>query len=496
MAEPPIQNLRVRAARGTIINSAFQVGLAVLSLVRQIAVAAFLTQEEFGLWGILLATLNTLVWLKQVGIADKYIQQRDDDQELAFQKAFTLELALSFGYFFLSCIVLPLFALAYGHTNIILPGVLLATSVILTAFQTPAWIAYRRLHYGRQRLLTSVDPVISIFAMVGLAAAGLGYWGLVIGGVFGSFMGALVCVATSPYRLRIRFDRGTLGEYASFSWPLLGMSISRLVVIQGSLLTATRSVGLAAVGALGLAASYATFTDKVNAIVSQTLYPAICRVADRKEALTEAFLKSNRVGLMWGIAFGAGLALFSGDLVHHVLGDKWESAINLLAAFGILCGLGQLAVNWTIFMRAVNRTRPLFVAALLDVGVFLLVMVPAVLTLGVTGYVVGFGTAVVVQVFARTYFMRTLVEGFSIARHTWRAIAPVIPPVALILGIRAVAGGDRSPSRVIAELVLYIATAAAFTYLFERKLITELVGYLRGRRRPAPATAKARGALA
>ena len=392
--------------------------------------------------------------------------------------------------------MLPVFALAYGHTEIILPGFLLATSVILTAFQTPAWVAYRQLHYARQRLLTSVDPVVSIIGMVGLAAAGFGYWGLVIGGVFGSFIGALVCVANSPYRLRIRFDRGTLREYVSFSWPLLGMSLSRLVVIQGSLLTATRSVGLAAVGALGLAASYATFSDKVNAIVSQTLYPAICRVADRKDALAEAFLKSNRVGLMWGIAFGAALALFSGDLVHYVLGDKWESAINLLAAFGVLCGIGQLAVNWSIFMRATNRTKPLFVAALVDVAVFFVVMIPAVLTFGVTGYVIGFGTNVLLQIFVRTYFMRTIVEGFSLARHTWRAIVPVIAPVLLILGIRAVAGGDRSPSRAIAELALYGATTAACTYFFERRLITELVGYLRGRRRVTPATAEARGALA
>src|SRR5688572_22045435 len=124
--EPPIGNLRVRAARGTIINSAFQITLAVLGLLRQLFVAAFLTQEEFGLWGIMLATLTTLLFLKQVGIADKYIQQTEPDQELAFQKAFTLELGLTFAYFLLCSIALPLFALAYGQTDIILPGFVLA----------------------------------------------------------------------------------------------------------------------------------------------------------------------------------------------------------------------------------------------------------------------------------------------------------------------------------------------------------------------------------
>ena len=493
--EPPIRNLRVRAARGTIINSAFQVTLAVLGLLRQLAVAAFLTREQFGLWGIMLATLTTLLFLKQIGIADKYIQQSEPDQELAFQKAFTLEFALTIGYFLLCGIALPLFALAYGHTEIILPGFVLAAAVILSAFETPAWIHYRRLNYGRQRLLTAVNPVISIVAMVALAAAGFGVWGLVVGTLIGSICGAIVCVAFSPYRLRIRYDRNTVKEYASFSWPLLGLSLSRLLVIQGSLLVATRSVGLAAVGALGLAASYATFSDKVNAIVSQTIYPAVCRVADRRDALKEAFIKSNRVGLMWGVAFGAGLGLFANDLVDFVLGDKWESASALLAAFGIICGLGQLAVNWTIFMRALDDTKPLFIAALINIAVFATVMVPATLMYGVTGYVIGFGAGVFAQVLVRTYFVRKTFGSFNLLRHTWRALAPQIPAVLLVLGVRAVSGGERTLSHVLAELVLYVAASVTFTYLSERKLITELIGYLRRRRPASPTAAEPRVAV-
>ena len=99
MDDPPIQNLRVRAARGTIINSAFQIGLSALGLLRQLTVAAFLTVEQFGLWGIMLAILTTLLMLKQIGIADKYVQQTEPDQEAAFQKAFTLEFGLTIAYF-------------------------------------------------------------------------------------------------------------------------------------------------------------------------------------------------------------------------------------------------------------------------------------------------------------------------------------------------------------------------------------------------------------
>ena len=280
-------NLRVRTARGTIINAAFRAGLAVLGLINRVAVAAFLTRDEYGLWGIMLAVLFTLFWLKQVGIQDKYIQQREPDQELAFQKAFTLELALSFGVLRVCCLALPIYAVAYGHDEIILPGLVLATAVVLTSFQTPAWIPYRRMQYARERALLSVDPVVSFIGMVGLAVAGFGYWGLVVGVDHRERRRArLVCVTTSPYRLRIRFDRGDRA------------GVRELLVAAARIGTQpdARRPGIAARREplarprgcrrrSGSPTNFAAFADRVNAIVSQTIYPAVCRVVDRGEAL-------------------------------------------------------------------------------------------------------------------------------------------------------------------------------------------------------------------
>src|SRR3954451_3057733 len=117
------RSLRQHAARGTIINSAFQVGLAGVGFLRRIIIAAFLTRAEFGIWGLLVTTLMTLAWLKEIGVADKFIQQSEPDQEAAYQKAFTLELGLSAGFFALMLVALPIYALAYGNAEIIVPGI-------------------------------------------------------------------------------------------------------------------------------------------------------------------------------------------------------------------------------------------------------------------------------------------------------------------------------------------------------------------------------------
>ena len=485
------RGLRQHAARGTMINSAFSVGLGGIGMLRHVLVAAFLTQEEFGLWGILVTTLITVSWLKQIGIADRYIQQTEPDQELAYQRAFTLELGLSGAFFVVITAALPLYALAYGHMELIVPGIILATAVPISAFQTPAWIAYRRMQFVRQRVLTAIDPVVAFAGTMILGVLGFGYWALVLGAVAGSLAGALVASLSSPYPMRLRFDRDTLRDYSKFSWPLFGLGATNLITVQGTLLVANHAVGLAGVGAIGLASTIASFADRVDSIVSQTIYPAVCAVADRVDLMFEAFVKSNRITLMWAMPFGVGLALFAGDLVTFVLGESWRSAVPLIAAIGVIVGFSQVAFNWTVFMRAVNNTKPIFTASLFALGTFVLVTGPAVFAFGLTGYAVGFAITAVIQILVRGYFLGRLFPGFKVLRHLLRAMAPSVPAAGVILLLRLLLEGDRTLAGALAELGLYIGATILFTYLFERALLREIIGYLRGTKQgplmPTPA---------
>jgi O-antigen/teichoic acid export membrane protein len=471
--------MRRHAARGTLINSAFQVGLAGLGLLRRLLIAAFLTRGEFGVWGIIIATLITLSWLKELGIADKYVQQSEPDQEAAYQKAFTLELMLSLAFFAILAVALPIYGAAYGHAEIIVPGIVLALSVPISAFESALWIPYRRMQFVRQRTLASVDPVVAFVVTVVLGALGTGYWCLVIGTVAGSVAGAIVATVSSPYKPRLRFHKGTFREYASFSWPVLGFQVTNLAGVQAVLLVGAHTVGIAGLGSMALAASISAFADRVDTIVSGTIYPAVCAVVDRTELMLEAFVTSNRLALMWGMPFGVGLALFAADLVHYGLGDRWAPAIGLLAAFGLIAGFRQIAFNWHIFMRAVNNTRPLFVVAVTNLAVIAAIAIPLMFAFGLTGYAIGMAASAVVQVVQRGYYMRRLFPGYRPIGHLVRAIAPVVLPAGLVLVARFVAGG-RTPARAAAEVALYVVATLAATWVLERKLIAEMLGYLGG----------------
>ena len=120
---------------------------------------------------------------------------------------------------------------------------------------------------------------------VGLAVAGAGYWALVIGLV--ERVARRAPRWRSPPR-RTRCGCGgsaaTLREYVSFSWPLLASAFAGVVVAQSATLVAEFEVGLAGVGAVALASSIVAYTGRVDQLVTNTLYPAICAVRDRARA--------------------------------------------------------------------------------------------------------------------------------------------------------------------------------------------------------------------
>jgi O-antigen/teichoic acid export membrane protein len=482
------RSLREHAARGTIINTIFHVGMAGLGLVRNLLIAAFLTASEFGLWGLIFLSVSALIFILEIGVSDKYVQQSETDQEAAFQQAFTVNLIWRSLFVVISVAMLPLFALVYGRDDIILPGAVLALAVFASAFQSPIWIFYRQMRFARERLMHSIEPVVGLVVTAGLAIAGAGYWSLVIGAVVGHSVAGAAALKVSPYPIRLHFDRRLFREYFLFSWPLVVAAGSGTIMVQAAVITGEAAVGLAGVGAIGLAATISRFAERVDQIVTQTLYPAICAVRDRTDLLFESFIKSNRLALMWGMPFGLGLALFAPDLVTHVLGEKWEIATGLLQFFGVLAAVSQIAFNWNAYFMALGRTKPLAVDAAAMTVTFCAIGIPLMFSDGLTGYAIGMGAAMVVDLALRTYFLTRLFSGLSMFRHAMRAIVPSVPAVALVLLVRQLESGERTLAMALAELALYGLVTAIATWFAERDLVREMIGYVRSGSR-APVTA-------
>jgi O-antigen/teichoic acid export membrane protein len=478
-------SMRSYAARGVLINSAFDIGLSGLGLLRGFVLAALLTRADFGFWGVLVVSLGLLAQLKFVGVSDKYIQQEEADQELAFQRAFTVELIATAIATVPMLVALPVIAVVYGHWQLVAPGLVLISVMVASALQAPIWIYYRRMHFVRQRSLAAIDPIVAFVVAVGLAVAGAGYWALVLGVVAGAWSAAIAAIVSSPYPLRWRYGRGSLKLYAAFSIPIVVAAVSSIVVANAAAIASNAHLGLAGVGAVALAASISAFTTRVDDLVSGTLYPAICAVQNRLELLRESFVKVNRVALMWAMPFGCGLALFSADLIRFVIGEKWHPALVLLEVTGVVAALAHIGFNWDDYFRARGRTAPIAVVAVGSTIAFLAVGVPLLFAYGLSGLAAGFVAQAAVGLGFRAWYLSRMFDGFSFARHAWRAILPTVPAALAVLLMRQLETGPRTAGMAIAELAVYLITTVGATWLFEGSLIREALSYVVRRRTDA-----------
>jgi PST family polysaccharide transporter len=473
-------SLRRRAARGTIINGAFLVALNTLGLMRGLLLAGFLATSDYGVWGVLSVAVGGLFWFKDVGIPDKYVQQDESDQELAFQKAFTLEAAMTAIFTVLVAAAVPFIALAYGEWKIVAPALVTLLACPAVVLQTPVWVHYRSMEFAKQRTLQAIDPVLGFVVMIGLAVAGFGYWALVAGTVVGAWAAAIVCVAKSPYPIRLRYDRGTLREYYHFSWPLFLGQMSRFLNVQVYLLTGTRVLGLAGVGYVTLASQVSNYTNKVDQILASTMYPAVCAVRDRRDLLFESFVKSNRLALLWGIPFGVGVALFAGDLVHFGIGEHWAPAVPIISVFGLIAAINHLAYNWDDYFRALGDTKPIAVWGWANLATTLVATLPLLIVFGLDGFAAGMVVNTLVSLVIRVRYLVRLFPGFEMLRHAVRAIAPTVPAAAAVLLMRLPSmHHHRTLSMAIVEVVSFVVITVAATAALERSLVREVLGYLR-----------------
>jgi O-antigen/teichoic acid export membrane protein len=475
----PRSELRQRTVRGALVNALFLGGADALVLAQGLIVTVLLGPRAIGLYGIVTTTAVTVAALRRIGIDEAFVQQREDDQEAEFSRAFTLELIVGAAFSLVLLISAPIVSLVYGNGELLWLTAAVAYLPTAFALQAPTWIFFRRMDFVRVRLLQVLVPVVTFCVTVPLAALGVGVWSLVIGPAVGNTVAVIAGLAVSPYRLRLNFDREARTRYFRFSWPVFVAAASLLLVQQGQMLAFTLYGHLVAAGYITLAVTLTRYADRADQIIATTIYPAICVVRDQIPTLREIFTTSNRVALIWVLPFSAGFILFSPDLVHFVLGSKWEPAVLLLQGLAGTAAIQQLGYNWFSFYRARGDSSRQAVEAAVTTAAFLGLAVPALFLWGPWGFIGGRLAGALLVFVVRRHYVRALL-GVELLTVAVRGVWPVGLAVLVVLGLRGLVWtGPRSLAQALGELVVFLVVCAVATWSAEHRLVRDLVGQVR-----------------
>ncbi|MEM7731328.1 MAG: oligosaccharide flippase family protein [Pseudomonadota bacterium] len=299
---------------------------ALLLLARNLAVAALIPLEDYGIAASFAMTMALVEMSTQFGLHQQIVQDRDGDNP-RFQAALQ-------GFQILRGVLagMILFLLASPIATFLrIPDIawtyqVLAILPVLRALQH--FDIHRLNRYLRYRpmLLTGLIPgTLSLMAIVPLALW-LGDYRIML---FALILHEIVAALTShlmaerPYR--VSFDRRIMARSIHFGWPLLLNGALLFLVMQGDKLIVGRELGMAALGLFGMGVTLTLTPTLILAKSTQNFFlPQLSLAAQwDPRAFTDLAHATCQAAMFNGILLVATISLIGVPLLDLLFGDKF-----------------------------------------------------------------------------------------------------------------------------------------------------------------------------
>jgi O-antigen/teichoic acid export membrane protein len=149
---------------------------------------------------------------------------------------------------------------------------------------------------------------------------------------------------------------------------------------------------------------------------------------------------------------------------------------------GIVTAVHHVGYNWSAFVQARGITWPVAVSGVVVCATVIAAGIPLMYSHGPLGLAYAFAIGECVSLAIRGVWLTRFFEGVSILTQLWRGLAPAALAAGFVLLERALLGADGTPAHAIAVLLMYLLVCVGATYLLERRLLREAVGYMLSRR--------------
>lgn len=330
--------LKTKAIRGVFTLTFRRLLLKVIDTVGIIYLARLLSQESFGVFGIVSFVVFTfLSFFSDIGFGAALIQkEKVSDTDL--RTTFTIQQGLVTLLLIVAWLLAPVLGNFYGlGTSGAWLIRILSLSLFLTSFKTiPSILLERQLRFELLIIPEIIETIAYNAIAVYLASRGYGVWSLVVAVVVRTTLGALALNLVAPWKIGWGLNRQSARELLHFGVPFQLNSV--LALLKDNLTPTLIAIwyGPAAVGFVNVAQNISSRPLEISTIVSRITFPAYSRIQGDKERLKRWIEKS--VHLMNAVYFPAiiGLMATAKPILQYLYADrsdKWLPAYPTLMWF-------------------------------------------------------------------------------------------------------------------------------------------------------------------
>lgn len=418
-AELNLETVKKRSIKGVLALTGRTLVLNVVSLIAQAFLWAFLSPEQFGVFWIVSAVVNFLVYFSDIGLAAALIQKRDTPNETDLKTTFTVQQILVIFLLVVLFVATPFLRTKYSLTQ---EGIYLLYALGISFFMSslksiPSILLERKLQFGKFVLPQILENLFYNLSLVFFAWNGFGIMSFTYAVLIRGVIGLITMYALSPWKPGFSLSVASLKDLLRFGVPYQLKTFVSVLKDDGMTILLGSILGPLGLGYLGMARRWSQlplrfFMDNVTKVT----FPAFARMQDDKDHLKRTITRS--IFFITFLAFPAivGLVVISPLLVRVVPKyNQWIPALIPLAIISIDTVFGSFTTQLTNALDATGRIKTSFKLTIMwTVLTFVLVPVLAI-KFGVIGASVAYAlvgvSSVVAIIVAQKHFHFSLWEG-------------------------------------------------------------------------------------
>ena len=334
--------------------------LQVIAVVATFILTVFLDTAQFGVFAIVAAAVDILVYFSDIGLAGALIQKQEiNDDDLA--TTFTIQQVLSLFLLGIGFIAGSLVANIYSLSaaGIWLFRALLV-SVFLSGLKTiPSVLLERKLDFIKVATVQIIETIIFYGLAVILAWKGFGVSSFTAAVLVRSLAGLIMIYILSPWKPKIGINKISFKKLVSFGMPfqlnsLLGLVKDRLLVAYYGVVLSPANVGY-----LQWAERWSLFPLRmVVDNVSKVTFPAYSRLQEERDHLVKAIEKSIFFTAIFIFPVLTGLLVLAPiALVVIPKYQKWQPALLALGLFSVNAMWSSVSTTITNAFAAMGKIK-------------------------------------------------------------------------------------------------------------------------------------------
>lgn len=463
-SEITLEAVKGRTVKGIVALTGRYFVLYIITLAAQGFLGAFLTTAQFGVFGIVSAIINFLVYFSDIGLAASLIQKKEKITRDDLRTTFTVQQILVVSLLIVIVLVTPKIQAFYNlEQSAVFLLYALAASFFLSSLKTiPSVLLERHLRFEILAVSNILESLAYNVCLVYFAWKGFGITSFTIAVLVRGVVGLVTLYIFQPWVPGFAISRASLGSLLKFGIPYQINTFIAVLKDDGLTLVLGRVMGIDALGILVWAQKWIQVPLRVVLDnVTRVTFPAFARMQDEKSELERSVTRS--IFFTTFLVFPATAAIVVLAPVVVVIIPKysqWIPALLPLTLLSINVFFAAITTQLTNMLNAIGKIK---ITSILMVmwTVLTWVLVPYLAkNYGATGAALGYAlvgaSSVIAMVVAKRYV------NFSLTNSALKPFLATLAMSVVILVLRKLL----PPTLSSIGVIIAVGAASYFATMF------------------------------